>query len=88
MGIEDAISATTEALMVIIKVTFPTLMITTAIGLVVTLFQSVTQINDQTIQQNLKMAATFAILFATVPAMLIAIRDFAMLMFDRIGNIH
>ena len=88
MGIEDAIAATIEALMVIIKITFPTLMITTAIGLVVTLFQSVTQINDQTIQQNLKMAATFAVLFATIPAMLIALRDFALVMFDRIGNLH
>ena len=88
MGIEDAITATVEALMVIIKMTFPALMITTAIGLVVTLFQSVTQINDQTIQQNLKMAATFAILFATIPAMIIALRDFALVIFDRIGNLH
>ncbi|PWC53426.1 flagellar biosynthetic protein FliQ [Azospirillum sp. TSO22-1] len=87
MGIEDAIAATIEALMVIIKITFPTLMITTAIGLVVTLFQSVTQINDQTIQQNLKMAATFAILFATIPAMIIALRDYTMVIFDRIANL-
>ncbi len=85
MGIEDAIAATTQALMVIIKITFPTLLITTAIGLVVTLFQSVTQINDQTIQQNLKMGATFAILFATIPAMIIALKDFTLVMFDRIG---
>lgn len=88
MGMEDAITATIEALMVIIKMTFPALMITTAIGLVVTLFQSVTQINDQTIQQNLKMAATFAILFVTIPAMIIALRDFTMLMFDRITALH
>lgn len=88
MGIEDAIGATAEALMVIIKITFPTLLITTAIGLVVTLFQSVTQINDQTIQQNLKMAATFAILFATVPAIIIALRDYTMVIFDRIANLH
>ncbi|WP_448190244.1 flagellar biosynthetic protein FliQ [Azospirillum sp. sgz301742] len=88
MGIEDAIAATVEALMVIIKITFPTLMITTGIGLVVTLFQSVTQINDQTIQQNLKMAATFAMLFATVPAIIIALREFTLVIFDRIGALH
>ena len=87
MGIEDAITTTAEALMVIIKISFPALMITTAIGLVVTLFQSVTQINDQTIQQNLKMAATFAVLFATIPAMIIALRDFTLIMFDRIGHL-
>lgn len=88
MGTDDAIAATIEALMVIIKITFPSLLITTGIGLIVTLFQSVTQINDQTIQQNLKMAATFAILFATAPAIIIALMDFTAVVFDRIGGLH
>lgn len=88
MGIEDAIGATYEALMVIIKVTFPTLMVTTAIGLLVTLFQSVTQVQDQTIQQNLKIAATFGVLFTTIPAIIIALRDFTLVIFDRIAALH
>ncbi|HYG89791.1 MAG TPA: flagellar biosynthetic protein FliQ [Azospirillum sp.] len=88
MGIEDAIGATYEALMVIIKITFPTLMITTGIGLVVTLFQSVTQVQDQTIQQNLKIAATLGVLFVTIPAIIIALRDFTLVIFDRITTLH
>ena len=88
MGIEDAIGATAEALIVIIKITFPTLLITTAIGLVVTLFQSVTQVQDQTIQQNLKIAATLGVLFVTIPAIIIALRDFTLVIFDRITMLH
>lgn len=87
MGIEDAITATYDALIIIIKIALPTLLITTGIGLVVTLFQSVTHIQDATIQQNLKMAATIVILFATGPAMFVALRDFTLVIFDRIMNL-
>jgi len=88
MGIEDAIGVSYEALVVVIKIAFPTLVVTTAIGLAVTLFQSVTQINDSTLQQNLKMAATYAVLFVTVPAIIMALRDFALVIFDRIAHLH
>lgn len=88
MSIADAIGATYEAIMVIIKMTFPALLITTAIGLVLTLFQSVTQIQDQTLQQNLKIFATIVILFVTAPALYIALHDFTMIIFDRIASIH
>ncbi len=87
MGIEDAISVTYDALMIIIKISLPTLLITTAIGLVVTLFQSVTHIQDATIQQNLKMAATIAILFITAPVIFMALRDFTLLIFDRLMHL-
>lgn len=87
MGIEDAISVTYDALMIIIKISLPTLLITTAIGLVVTLFQSVTHIQDATIQQNLKMAATITILFITAPVIFMALRDFTLLIFDRLMHL-
>ncbi len=88
MGIEDVIGSTQEALMLILKIAFPSLMVTTSIGLVVTLFQSVTQIQEQSIQQNLKIGATFAVLFITVPAIIITLRDFTMSIFERIAALH
>jgi len=87
MGIEDAISVTYDALMIIIKISLPTLLITTAIGLVITLFQSVTHIQDATIQQNLKIIGTIVILFITAPAIFIALRDFTLVIFDRMMHL-
>ncbi|MCW2247175.1 flagellar biosynthetic protein FliQ [Azospirillum fermentarium] len=87
MGIEDAISVTYDALLIIIKLSLPTLLITTGIGLVVTLFQSVTHIQDATIQQNLKIIGTIVILFISAPAIFMALRDFTLLMFDRMMHL-
>ena len=88
MGIEEAVGVSYEALIVIIKITFPTLLITTALGMLLTLFQSVTHINESTLQQDLKIFATLAILFVTGPAIYLALRDYTHLIFERIDAIH
>lgn len=88
MGIEEAIGVTYEALIVIIKITFPALAITTALAAALTIFQSVTQINESSIQQDLKIFTTLAILFVTGPAIFIALRDYTLLIFERIAMLH
>lgn len=88
MGIEEAIGVTYEALIVIIKITFPALAITTALAAALTIFQSVTNINESSIQQDLKIFATLAILFVTGPAIFIALRDYTLLIFERIAMLH
>lgn len=85
MGIEEAIGVSHEALIVIIKITLPTLIVTTSIGMAVTLFQSVTHINESTIQQVLKILATFVVLFVTAPTIVMALRDYTLVVFDRIN---
>lgn len=88
MGIEEAIGASYEALIVIIRITTPALVITTVLALLLTIFQQVTSINESTLQQDLKIFATLAILFVTGPAIYIALRDYTLLIFDRIAAIH
>lgn len=88
MGIEEAIGASYEALIVIIKITTPALAITTVLGLLMTIFQQVTSINESTLQQDLKIFATLVILFVTGPAIYIALRDYTLVIFDRIAAIH
>ncbi|MGQ9369126.1 flagellar biosynthetic protein FliQ [Azospirillum sp. ST 5-10] len=88
MGVPEAIAASYEALIVIIKISMPALLVSTAIGLVVTLFQAVTHIQDPNLQQQLKIFATIAVLFVTAPAIYIALHDYTMLIFDRIANLN
>jgi len=88
MGIEEAIGVTYEALIVIIKITFPALAITTALAAALTIFQSVTNINESSIQQDLKIFTTLAILFVTGPAIFIALRDYTLIIFERIAMLH
>ncbi len=88
MGIEEAIAVTYEALIVIIKITFPALALTTALASGLTVFQSVTSINESSLQQDLKIFATLAILFVTGPAIYFALNEYTTLIFERIAMLH
>lgn len=88
MGIEDAIAASYEALVVIIKITTPVLLVTTALAMVLIVFQQVTNVNEQTLQQDLKIFATLAVVFVTGPAIFIALRDYTLLIFERIAALN
>lgn len=85
MGIEEAIGVTYEALIVIIKITLPSLAVTATLAGILTIFQSVTNINEASIQQDAKIFATLAILFVTGPAIYLALRDYTLLIFERIA---
>ncbi|WP_246337941.1 flagellar biosynthetic protein FliQ [Azospirillum oleiclasticum] len=85
MGIDEAIGVTHEALMVIMHLTMPILLVTTAIGMVLTIFQSVTHINETTLQQDLKIFVTLLMLFIGAPLLYDALRDYTLVVFDRIN---
>lgn len=85
MGIDEAIGVTHEALLVILHLALPSLLITTAVGMALTIFQSVTNINESTLQQDLKVFVTLAILFVTAPSLYGALRDYTLVIFDRIN---
>jgi flagellar biosynthetic protein FliQ len=88
MGIEEAIGVSYEALIVIIKITFPALLITAGLGTLLTLFQSVTHINELALQQVLKIFTTLAVLFVTAPAIVLGLRDYTDLIFERIAALN
>jgi flagellar biosynthetic protein FliQ len=88
MGIEEAIHIPHEALILVVKLTLPTIAVTTALGMALTLFQMVTQANDQTIQTVFKIALTLIVVFLTAPAMLTAIREYTIQIFEHIDALH
>lgn len=88
MGIEEAIGVTYEALIVIIKISLPTLALTAALAGLLTIFQSATNINESSLQQNMKIFTTLAVLFVTGPAIFIALRDYTTLIFERIAMLR
>jgi flagellar biosynthesis protein FliQ len=85
MGLEEILGSASEALILIVQIALPTLLISAALGFLVTIFQTVTRINESTIQQDLKIFVTLAVVFATGPAMLAILSDYMMRIFDRIN---
>lgn len=84
-GVQEAIGVSYEALMVIIKITMPILLVSTVIGLAMTIFQAVTQINESTLQQDFKIFAVLLLIFIEAPILYVALRDYALTAFDRIN---
>lgn len=87
MGEDEAIAAAREALNLIVSMTMPSLLLTAALGLIVTVFQAVTKINDSTLQQELKIYLTVAILFVTAPALYQSLRFYFDTVIDRINTL-
>lgn len=75
----DAVSAldvTREALMVTLKVGVPVMMIALIVGLAVSLFQALTQIQEMTLSFIPKMIAIFLSLLLLMPFMLSTLTTF------------
>lgn len=87
MGIDEALGSAREAIELILRMTLPALLVSAAIGLAVTVFQAVTHINESSLQQNLKIFFTILILFATAPVLFVALRDYTMVVFERINEL-
>jgi flagellar biosynthetic protein FliQ len=73
-----------ESMIVALKLGGPPLLAALAVGLLVSLFQAVTQINEQTLGYVPKVIAICATLIVTGPFMLTTLRDFVNLLFDRL----
>ena len=59
MRIDDVVAITSEALFLVIKVSAPILLISLIIGLVISIFQTVTSIQEQTLTFVPKIIAVF-----------------------------
>ena len=78
------IAITREAIWVMIKVGGPILMLALVIGLVISLFQALTQIQEMTLTFVPKMLAIFAALIVLLPFMLRSLTEFTLSLMDRI----
>ncbi len=72
------------AVMIVLKLGGPPLMVALLVGLVMSLVQAVTQVNEPTVAFVPKLLAVFATLLVLGPFMQSVLADFARLLFDRL----
>jgi flagellar biosynthetic protein FliQ len=70
-----------EAVFVAIKLSGPMLILSMLVGIVVAIFQAVTQIHEQTISFILKLVVVIAVLLIGGKWMLITLQDYTMELF-------
>jgi flagellar biosynthetic protein FliQ len=73
-----------ETMLVTLKLGGPPLLAALAIGIVMSLLQAVTQINEQTVAFVPKVAVILGALLLLGPFMLLTLTDFSHLLFDRL----
>lgn len=87
MDTQTVISIGREALMVIMMVAGPMLMVGLIIGLIISIFQSVTQINEMTLTFVPKILAVALTLLIFLPWMINTLVDFTTHMFSLIPTL-
>ncbi|MGE5504166.1 MAG: flagellar biosynthesis protein FliQ [Actinomycetota bacterium] len=80
----DLIELARESIMVMIKVAAPTLLTGLAVGLIVSIFQALTQIQEMTLTFVPKMLLVFASMILFLPFMMNTLIDFWKLIMDRV----
>ena len=83
MAEADIAALVREAMLVMLKLGGPPLLVGLAVGLVVSLLQAVTQINEATLAFVPKVLALCAALVLLGPFMLATLSDYTHLLFDR-----
>ncbi len=75
-----------EAVWLIIKLSFPILLLALVIGVVISLLQALTQIQEQTLTFVPKMLAVFLLMMYMMPFILNSLGDFATYLFGLIAS--
>jgi flagellar biosynthesis protein FliQ len=81
---ESVLSIGREALQVLLIVSAPLLLVTLAVGVIVSIFQAATQINEMTLSFIPKLLAIFGVLIVAGPWMLGYLLDYMHRMFANI----
>lgn len=87
MPTETVLQLVIDALKTAMLVSAPMLLTALVVGIVISLFQSVTQIQEMTLTFIPKILATFLALSLTLPWMLETIMDYFKRLFDSIPSI-
>lgn len=80
----EAIAVTREAVWVMLKVSGPILLVALAVGLVIALFQALTQMQEMTLSFVPKILAIFVSIILFLPFMLTTLTEFTEGLVDRI----
>ena len=81
MGASEAIDLTRQAIMLVVILAAPALLVSLAVGLIVSLLQAITQVQEQTLSFVPKIIATLAALVFFGPWMIARAVEFGRSMF-------
>lgn len=84
----DALDIGRDALFVLIKVATPILLVALSVGLVISLFQALTQIQEMTLSFVPKILAIFLSLLFFMPHIVSTLGDFNERLMERIAHIE
>ena len=86
MGIEEVTAVSSEALYLVIKVATPVLLVSLVVGLIISIFQTVTSIQEQTLTFVPKMICVFLSLIICGDWILNNILSFIQDLYSRFGE--
>ncbi len=87
MGEQEVLDVMREALWVLTKVSAPLMLVALIVGLAISLFQALTQIQETTLTFVPKILAMFAAIVLLAPFMIAQLTDFSEAMFTRITEV-
>ena len=67
MGYEDVIQIATQGLVMVLMVSLPITIVSAAVGLLVSLVQAVTSLQDSTLSQGAKLLVVTLVIFLAAP---------------------
>ncbi len=76
------VEMTSKAMLLVLWTSMPVIVVATVVGVLVSLVQALTQIQDQTLPFGIKLVAVFITLLITIRWVGSEIFNFAMLLFD------
>lgn len=88
MEVVQVVDIGREALWVLVKISAPLMMVALIVGLAVSLFQALTQIQEQTLTFVPKILAMFLVMVLIMPFMLQTLIDFNAELYSLIGNVN
>ena len=87
MPLQTAVDLTHEAMRVALVLTLPVLLVSLLVGVVISLLQAVTQINEMTLSFLPKVAAVGAVLLALMPWMVRMMVDYTQGLFAQLPGL-
>jgi len=87
MGQTEVIAIGKEAIYTMLLVSAPALAVSLVLGLIISIFQATTQINEQTLTFVPKIVAIFVVLIVTGPWMMNVMLGFTIRLFNQINTL-
>jgi flagellar biosynthetic protein FliQ len=84
MDMTDVIEIIRESIIVMLKIAGPIMLVAMAVGLIISLFQALTQIQEVTLTFVPKILAVFAVMLIMGPFIVTELIDFTRVLADRI----